>query len=87
MGVTPGPSGKPAANGAATLGAVWLIGLAIFVSPFVLVNNAAGLGYGIALAIAWTIGVIAFWVKVGRPAAREEARWESLQKARKEGKA
>ncbi len=86
MSVNSGSSVRHATNGAVTLGIVWVLGLAIFTSPFVLVNNAAGLGYGIALAIAWTVGVIAFCVKVGRPAAREEVRWESQQKARKEGK-
>ena len=86
MRVNSGPRVRRARNGAATLGIVWLIGLAVFTSPFVLVNNGAGLGYGIALAIAWTVGVILFWIKVGRPAAREEARWESLQKAREEGR-
>ena len=75
-----------ARNGAASLALAWLLGLAIFVSPFVLVNNASGVGYGVALGVAWTVGVILFWIKAGAPAAREEARWESLQEARKQGR-
>jgi len=80
------PDIQRARNGAGVLVGIWLVGLAIFVSPFVLVNGGAGAGYGVALGIAWTVGVILFWVKIGLPAAREQARWESLEKARKEGR-
>ena len=68
------------------LAGIWLVGLAIFASPFVFVNGGSGAVYGVALGIAWTAGVILFWIKVGAPAAREQARWASLEKARKEGR-
>ena len=86
MLVSYGGGVKRARNGIASLGLVWLIGLAIFISPFVLVNNGSGAGYGVALGVVWTLAVTLFWIKVGLPAAREEARWERLEKARKEGR-
>ena len=73
-------------HGVGFLAIAWLAGLVIFAAPFVLANNGSGAVYGVVLDIAWTVGVISFWIKVGAPAAREEARWESLQEARKQGR-
>jgi len=50
-------------------------------------KNVFGMGVGVILGIAWTVGTIWFWSKVGSPAAREEARWESLEQTRLRKKA
>jgi hypothetical protein len=73
---------KAAWNGGGCLGLIWLVGLFIFVGPFTAARNAFGIGVGVTLGIAWTVGTIWFWNKVGSPAARERARWESLEKKR-----
>lgn len=78
---------KTARSGAGFLALVWLMGLAIFVGPFVLLNNGSGAVYGAVLGIGWTVGAVLFWIKVGSPAAREELRWQSLEKARKDRRA
>ena len=76
-----------ARNGSGCLGLIWLVGLFIFVGPFVAARNGFGIGVGVFLGIAWTVGAIWFWNKVGSPAAREEARWERLEQTRLRKKA
>jgi hypothetical protein len=73
---------KAARNGRGCLGLIWLVGLLIFVGPFMAATNAFGIGVGVILGIAWTVGTIWFWNKVGSPAAREQARWERLEQTR-----
>jgi hypothetical protein len=73
---------KSARNGAGCLGLIWLVGLCIFVGPFTAARNAFGIGVGVTLGIAWTVGTIWFWNKVGSSGAREEARWEWLEQTR-----
>ena len=73
---------KAARNGGGCLSLLWLVGLLIFVGPFMAARNAFGIGVGVVLGIAWTVGTIWFWINVGSPAAREEARWEKLEKTR-----
>jgi hypothetical protein len=70
---------KAARYGGGCLGLIWLVGIFIFVGPFMAARNAFGIGVGVILGIAWTVGTIWFWNKVGSPAAREEASWEWLQ--------
>jgi hypothetical protein len=69
------------------MGLIWLVGLFIFVGPFMAARNAFGVGVGVILGIAWTVGTIWFWKKVGSPAAREEARWKRLEQTRLRKKA
>jgi len=78
---------KAVRNGGGCLGLIWLVGLFIFVGPFTAAKNAFGIGVGVTLGIAWTVGTIWYWNKVGSPAAREEARWESLEQTRLSEKA
>jgi hypothetical protein len=73
---------KAARHGGGCLGLIWLVGLLIFVGPFMAATNAFGIGVGVILGIAWTVGAIWFWNKVGSPAAREQARWERLEHTR-----
>jgi hypothetical protein len=80
--VSTGGDFKAARNGAGCLGLIWLIGLFIFVGPFTAARNAFGIGVGVILGIAWTAATIWFWNRVGSSAAREEARWEWLQRMR-----
>ena len=78
---------KAARNGGSCLGLIWLVGLLILVGPFMAAQNAFGIGVGVILGTAWTVGTILFWNKVGSPAAREKARWESLEQTRLSEKA
>lgn len=73
---------KAARNSCGCIGVIWFFGLGLFVGPFVAANNGFGTAVGVILGIAWTVGAIWVYSKIGSPSVHEKVRWERQEQTR-----